>query len=61
MANSDYARVPRPNGSISLNTWTLIAIAVVGFGILHVLGGLALLGTSSNGPTETPPSAIHGD
>jgi hypothetical protein len=61
MANSDYSRVQRPNRSMSRNAWMLIAVAVVGFGILHVLGGIALLGASSTRPTETSPTAIHGD
>jgi hypothetical protein len=61
MAYSDYSRVQRPKGPMSLNVWVLITLTVVGFGILHVIGGIALRNTSSTSPTETPSAAIHHD
>jgi hypothetical protein len=61
MANSDYSRVQRPKGSMPLNVWVLMALTIVGFGILHVIGGMALRNTSSTSPMETPSAAIHHD
>jgi hypothetical protein len=60
MAISDDSRARRPNGSMPLNVWVLIALTVVGFGILHVIGGIAL-NTSGTRPMEAPSTAIHGD
>jgi hypothetical protein len=61
MANSDYSRVQRPNGSMPLNAWVLVALIVVGFGILHVIAGMALHNTASSRFVEPPSAAIHGD
>jgi hypothetical protein len=61
MAYSDYSRVQRPKGSMSFNAWGLVALIIVGFGILHVIGGIALRNTSGTSPTETQSAAIHRD
>jgi hypothetical protein len=61
MANGNDARVPRLNRSTSLNAWVLIAVAIVGFGILHVVGEMMLHKASHISSTEGSLTAIHGD
>lgn len=61
MAINNHSHDRRPNGSMSFKAWILIAVTVIGFGILHVFGGITLLNASSAIHTETPPATIHGD
>jgi hypothetical protein len=57
MANGNDARVSRLNTSTSL----LIAVAIVGFGVLHVVGEIMLNNASHTRSTEGSLIAIHGD
>jgi hypothetical protein len=41
-------------------TWTLIAICVIGFGILHIAGG-AIINGAVKPTAEMPPVVLHGD
>jgi hypothetical protein len=61
MENNNHSRDQRPNGSMPLSAWILIAVTIIGFGILHVFGGITLLNASSAVHPETPPTAIQGD
>jgi hypothetical protein len=59
-ANGDYSRVPRPRPAMSFGVRMLTAIAVIGFGILHLIGGARLSHGSNDRPTQNSISAIHG-
>src|SRR6185437_3735018 len=51
----------QPNGrSTTLLTWTLLAVCVIGFGILHIAGG-AIINGAVKPSTETSPVQLHGD
>ena len=41
-------------------TWTLIAICVIGFGILHIAGG-AIINGAVKPTADMPPVVLHGD
>jgi hypothetical protein len=58
MANDDDARTQRSSEPMSINPW--IVVAAVGFGILHVIGGVIIHDASSR-PTQTSQVAIQGD
>ena len=60
-ANGDYSRVPRPRPAMSVSVRMLTATAVIGFGILHLIGGARLSHGSNHRPTQNSISAIHGD
>jgi hypothetical protein len=52
----------RPMNTLTSNglTWALIAACVIGFGILHIAGGVIINGAVK--PTaEMPPVVLHGD
>jgi hypothetical protein len=59
MASIDQARVRRPNKSLSLRAWVLIA--VIGFGALHVVGAALLIHASNSRPAETSTSTATMD
>lgn len=60
MTTSDDLR-GRPNGrSTKLLTWTLIAVCVIGFGILHIVGG-AIINGAVKPLAEMPPVQLPGD
>ena len=51
----------RPNGrSTKLLTWTLLAVCIIGFGILHIAGG-AIINGAVKPSAEMPPVQLHGD
>jgi hypothetical protein len=59
MASTDHARVQRPNKSLSLRAWVLIA--VIAFGALHVVGAILLIHASNSRPSETSTATISRD
>src|ERR1700761_4931036 len=65
MTTSDDAR-GRPNGHSTQTltsrhlTWTLIAICIIGFGILHIAGG-AIMNGAVKPSTAMPPVQLTGD
>jgi hypothetical protein len=59
MASTDHARVQRPNKSLSLRAWVLIA--VIGFGALHVVGAVLLIHASNSRPAETSTTTMDQD
>jgi hypothetical protein len=59
MASTDHARVQRPNKSLSLRAWVLIAI--IGFGSLHVVGAILLIHASNSRPSQTSTTTIDRD
>jgi hypothetical protein len=59
MASTDHARVRRPNKSLSLRAWVLIA--VIGFAALHVVGAILLIHASSSRPAEASTSTVNRD
>jgi hypothetical protein len=59
MARIDHARVQRPNKSLSLRAWVLIA--VIGFGALHVVGAILLIHASNSRLAETSMTEMHRD
>lgn len=61
MANGDYSRIQQSSKSVSLDTWILIAAALVGFGIIHVVGEIISLNASGAQPRETSVPAMRGD
>jgi hypothetical protein len=59
MASTDHARVQRPNKSLSLRAWVLIAI--IGFAALHVAGAILLIHASNSRPSQTSTITIDQD
>jgi hypothetical protein len=59
MASTDHARFQRPNKSLSLRAWVLIA--VLGFAALHVVGAIVLIHASNSRPSETSTATISRD
>jgi hypothetical protein len=57
VANRDDARMQRSSESTSINPW--IIVAAVGFGILHVVGGVIIHNASR--PNQASQVAIQGD
>ncbi len=59
MASIDHARVRRPNKSLSLRAWILIA--VIGFGALHVVAAILLIHAANSRPAEISTTEMHRD
>ena len=60
MTTSDDAS-GRPSGrSTKILTWTLLAVCIIGFGILHI-AGVAIINGAVKPSTEMPPVQLHGD
>ena len=60
MTTSDDAS-GRPSGrSTKILTWTLLAVCIIGFGILHIAGG-AIINGAVKPSAEMPPVQLHGD
>ena len=57
MANRDDARAQRSGESTSISSW--IIVAAVGFGILHVVGGVIIHNASR--PNQASQVALQGD
>ena len=47
--------------SMSLHEKTLVAAVIVGFGILHIVGGTMLQSAAANSPIENAMAVQHGD
>jgi hypothetical protein len=54
-------RIERPGFAMPLNTKLLLAAIVVGFGILHVVGGTKLQRAPGQAPIENALPSDHGD
>jgi hypothetical protein len=58
----DQISSPPRNSRSSLNAMIFITVAVVGFAVLHIIGGTLLQRQSSAVPSiEGSASAVHGD
>jgi hypothetical protein len=61
MSSDDCSHCPPPQPSMPLNARTMTIIAVVGFGILHLIGVIIMSRASDDRPAESSLAAIHGD
>ena len=60
MTTSDDAS-GRPGGHFTkILTWTLLAVCIIGFGILHIVGG-AIINGAVKPSAEMPPVQLPGD
>jgi hypothetical protein len=60
MTTSGDARARPSGGSRKTLTWTLIAACIIGFGILHIAGGV-IINNAVKPTAEMPPVVLHGD
>jgi hypothetical protein len=61
MSSDHRSHLAPPQPSMPFNARTLTIIAVVGFGILHLIGGIIISRASDDRPAESSLAAIHGD
>jgi len=59
--NVIYPRVQRSKDSMSLNAMIPIALVLLTFAILHVIGAVMLQRMSATLPIEDPTFTVHGD
>jgi hypothetical protein len=61
MASGDYPCVPPAKPLMWFNVRTLTIIAVVGFGILHLIAGTIVSRASHDRPAESSSTGVRGD
>jgi hypothetical protein len=61
MASDDCSHSPPSRPAQPFNARTLTIMIVVGFGILHLIGGILMSRASDDRPAENSFAALHGD